>query len=87
MFMEINGNILVSSRYYQSSVKEDEGSKDREYPLTKPMSKEERFPVSRYDSRPPTRCGSRASAEHNGHRDFERFLTSTLHYCLLVVDL
>uniref|UniRef100_A0A674MY74 LisH domain-containing protein ARMC9 n=1 Tax=Takifugu rubripes TaxID=31033 RepID=A0A674MY74_TAKRU len=39
-------------------------------------------PLSRYDSRPPTRCGSRASAERNGYRDFERCLTQTLHWCL-----
>lgn len=66
----------VFYRYFQSSCQDNEGSKDRENLLSKPLSKEESFPVSRHDSRPPTRCGSRAGAERNGYRDFERFLKS-----------
>lgn len=74
--------LCVIYRNYQSGCREDEGNKDREYLLSKPKTEGGIFPISRYDSRPPTRCGSRASAERNGYRDFERCLTQTLHWCL-----
>eukprot|EP00066_Takifugu_rubripes_P024011 XP_011613277.1 PREDICTED: lisH domain-containing protein ARMC9 isoform X2 [Takifugu rubripes] len=61
----------VHGTNYQSGCREDEGNKDREYLSSKPKTEGGNVPLSRYDSRPPTRCGSRASAERNGYRDFE----------------
>ncbi|XP_035509312.1 lisH domain-containing protein ARMC9 isoform X2 [Morone saxatilis] len=46
---------------YRSGSQGGEGSRDREYPLSRQKSEEGSLPPSRHNSRPPTRSGSRPS--------------------------
>lgn len=51
----------VLSRDYRAGSQGGDGSRDREYPLSRQKSEEGSLPNSRYNSRPPTRSGSRPS--------------------------
>ncbi|XP_070688410.1 lisH domain-containing protein ARMC9 [Pempheris klunzingeri] len=51
----------VSAVDYRSSSQGGEGSRDREYPLSRQKNEEGSLPPSQHNSRPPTRSGSRPS--------------------------
>ncbi|XP_044056316.1 lisH domain-containing protein ARMC9 isoform X2 [Siniperca chuatsi] len=51
----------VNTMDYQSGSQGGEGSRDREYPLSRQNSEEGSLPPSRHNTRPPTRSGSRPS--------------------------
>lgn len=53
--------VCVMCREYRSGSQGGEGSRDREYPLSRQKSEEGSLPPSRHNSRPPTRSGSRPS--------------------------
>lgn len=51
----------VNAVDYRPGSQGGDGSRDREYPLSRQKSEEGSLPTSRYNSRPPTRSGSRPS--------------------------
>lgn len=53
--------VCVMCRDYRSGTRVSESNRNREYPLSRLKSEEGSLPVSRHNSRPPTRSGSHPS--------------------------